>query len=96
MTVVAVNIDGTEIICNRPLHRISTYLKKHGNDTSDFVKRYYKEGTLGEWYTNLKFDCTHFPVFIQQFVVLPKGTIYRLIGENLTYTDNPIELKEYI
>lgn len=39
-------------------------------------------------------DCEYWDTTSGMFVVLPKGTIKKLIGKTLTWEDEPVELKE--
>ena len=58
MAWVAVNQDGSEIICNHKLHRLNNYW-----------------GSIGS------------------IIKLPQGTIKKLIGRELTWNDEPVELE---
>lgn len=39
-------------------------------------------------------DCEYWDTTSEMFVVLPKGTIKKLIGRDLTWENEPVELKE--
>lgn len=39
-------------------------------------------------------DSEWFPHTIEDFIELPKGSIHKLIGRELTWEDEPVELKD--
>lgn len=49
---------------------------------------------------NRAYDCVWLAVHVEEigrgtdFVVLPRGSIKKLIGRELSFTDEPVELKE--
>lgn len=62
MAWVAVDKDGTEIVCDgKPVERLSCIWSKSG---------------------------------VYELVELPKGSIKKLIGRELTWADEPVELKD--
>lgn len=89
MTWLAVNKDGSEVCSNNKLfkhHEVTTELiEAFGKEYEHFFKEedQWCDSFSNEYYYTV-------PKF--RGVVLPKGTINKLIGRELTWNDEPVEI----
>lgn len=67
MAYLAVNKDGSEIICEWNLYRLSVYWSDTDNILED-------------------------PYYVDTTCNIPKGSIFKLIGKELTWEDEPVEI----
>ena len=68
MAWLAVNKDGSEIVCNGELYRV-------GNEWGDTESQFM-----------------NYHDYVDTTCELPKGSIFKLIGRNLTWEDEPVEI----
>ena len=80
----AVNIDGTEVCSNNNLFRYTEAL----NDLIERNENYRLYSDRPNVWCNT-YSNGHFSVPKFEGTVLPKGTIEKLTGKNLTFNDNP-------
>lgn len=91
MIALAVNKDGTEVICERELtrfipedkstHKVCPVKVLMDNKPCWIPKVKVSEcGTYGLWVSAM---------------ILPKGTIKRIIGRELTWEDDPVIIENY-
>lgn len=103
MAWLAVNKDGTELICkNKPkrwatIEKVSIWSDKKFLTPLDIYDydRIIREGKDLKEYMSYWTDITEYkdgaPINATE-IELPKGTIYKLLGVNLTWNDEPFEL----
>lgn len=93
MAWVAVDKDGTEkIFSNCPIRRCSLIYMAFGLITSLKVKNAYTKNQRNKW--SACWSTSAFDPLPEGCIILPKGTIEKLIGRKLTWKDEPVELKD--
>lgn len=93
MAWVAVDKDGTEkIFSSVPLRRSWVQSVGFGIVTALTVRRAYTKNQFNKWAAHWSSDPDD--PLPEGCMVLPKGSIKKLIGRDLTWEDNPVELKE--
>lgn len=88
---LAVNKDGSEVCSRNELFR-------HHEAATELVKRFgegYEHCLKKEDHWCDDFSNGHYSVPRFWGVVLPKGTIKKLIGRELTWSDEPIKIEKY-
>lgn len=91
MAWLAVDKDGTEKIFNSIPIRRNQY-GSHVFIYSLLRQLPYTKNQRNKWAAHWSTDETD--PFPEGAIILPKGTIYKIIGRNLTWRDEPVELKE--
>lgn len=91
MVWVAVDKDGTEKIFNSIPMRRNQY-RSHVFIHSLLRQLPYTKNQRNKWAAHWSSD--EADPFPEGAIVLPKGTIKKLIGKDLNWNDEPIELKE--
>lgn len=103
MAWLAVNKDGTELICkNKPkrwatIEKVSIWSDKKFLTPLDLYDydRIIRDGKDLKEYMSYWTDITEYkddvPINATE-IELPKGTIYKLLGVNITWNDEPFEL----
>lgn len=92
MAWVAVDKDGTEkIFGSFPCRRNWVQSVGFGIVTALMVRNAYTKNQFHKWAAHWSTD-ENDPL-PEGAIVLPKGSIQKLIGRNLTWKDEPIELK---
>lgn len=88
---VAVDKDGTEKIFNSiPIRRNALMSIAFGIVTQRIIRNTYSKNKRHKWAAHWSTeDDNPLP---EGAIVLPKGTIRKLIGRNLTWKDEPVEL----
>lgn len=84
MAWLAVNKDGSEVIGN-------SLLRAKCVEEGDYNSVEMADKTTGHFWCD-PFSDSEWGV-MDSSVILPKGTIKKLIGHELTWEDNPVELK---
>lgn len=88
MAWLAVDKDGTEKIFQAEPFRRCNYIS---HVFIDFLPVHYTKNLRHKWASGWSTDLNDaFPEFC---IVLPKGTIKKIIGYNLTWKDEPVEIK---
>lgn len=90
---VAVDKDGTEKIFNSiPIRRNDLISIAFGIVTQRTIRNAYNKNKRRKWAAHWSTDETD--PLPEGAIVLPKGSIQKLIGRNLTWKDEPVELTE--
>lgn len=103
MAWLCVNKDGQELICQNEPERWGDITKEtespFGHLDKVTGKRYITNPAKVWQVKNLKFeelsywvDCEYFGYYDFYDIMLPEGSIEKLIGRKLTWEDNPVEL----
>ena len=93
MAWVAVDKDGTEKIFNSfPIRRSDVNSILFASIVRNFIRKKYSKNNYKKWDSMWSTD-ENDPM-PENAIVLPKGSIKKLIGRDLTWQDEPVELKE--
>ena len=90
-TFVAINKDGTEIISNGALMRRKYNGRRVLSAMWGMCTGHYSKNNWNKWYNGWSTDENDFLPFYG--ATLPKGSIKKLIGHELTWKDEPVKLK---
>lgn len=89
MAFVCVNKNGDELISNTKPFKAEDAIYSLIKVNDQY--KMYKEKCVGHWANSFSNGYFNVPKF--NGVVLPKGTIKKLIGRDLSWNDEPVELK---
>lgn len=89
MAWLCVDENGEHIFCKEPLRgRTQKYV-------SFYREQLIRQQSSKLWYANADdIDDGDFIIYAEEGIDLPKGSIKKLIGRELSWSDEPVELKE--
>ena len=89
MAWLCVDENGEHIFCEEPLRgRTQKYV-------SFYRELLIRQQSSKLWYANADdIDDVGFIIYAEECIDLPKGSIKKLIGRELSWQDEPVELKE--